>query len=328
MSWHFTPSVQEAHLTQERVDNLSNLFATSLEIYFSPDPSNGAGARGVAFVVNKRRLAGRKCKFEVLVPGRAIQIAYPWAAEKMINVLNVYAPNAANENAGFWGKIGEAWDADGGVKPDVMLGDFNVVESAHDRFPAHPDPAIATEALAGLLRRMHACDSWRTAHPNERLFTYRQVGSDRQSRLDRIYVKQAMMPKVADWANAGPGQLSDHQLVLCSIANYHAPVVGKGRWSAPLSLLDDEKFVSTMKKLGRELEMKLTDMAPRSVEVNPQVLFRDFKTELVLAARTRVKEWVPRLDKKIAYLKDHIRSLQSSTVPIEEDQAERTSETG
>lgn len=183
-------AVQEAHLTPERLDSLNALFATTLEIHCSPDPDNGAGARGVAFVVNKRKLAERKCTMNVLVPGRAIQLEYPWAAEKTISILNVYAPNAASENAGFWECLRENWTARAGTKPDIVLGDFNVVESALDRFPAHPDPAPATEALSALLRQLNACDSWRIAHPTECLFTFRQSGSDRQSRLDRIYVKK------------------------------------------------------------------------------------------------------------------------------------------
>lgn len=46
-------AVQEAHLTPERLDNLNTLFAASLLILGSPDPENGAAARGVAFVINK-----------------------------------------------------------------------------------------------------------------------------------------------------------------------------------------------------------------------------------------------------------------------------------
>lgn len=282
-------AVQEAHLTQECLENLNILFSTSLEIYCSPDPNNSAGARGVAFVVNKRKLAGRKCTTRVLVPGRAMQLEYPWAADRSISVLNVYAPNAANENASFWTDLGGAGGVGGATKLDVVLGDFNVVESALDRFPAHPDPAAATEALSALLVHLHVCDSWCTAHPTDRLFTFRQAGSDRQSRLDRIYIKQSVMPNVADWATVGPGQLSDHQLVVCSIANYHAPVVGKGRWAAPLSLLDDASFVSTMKELGHKLEEDLADMPPRSETANLQVVFKDFKSALAAAARKRVK---------------------------------------
>lgn len=126
---------------------------------------------------------------------------------------------------------------------------------------------------------------------------------------------------IADWATVGPGRLSDHQLVLCSIANYHAPTVGKGRWSAPLSLLDDTKFVNIMKTMGSDLEHELTSMAPRTESENPQTIFQNFKTALASAARKRIKEWAPKLDKKIADLKNHILSLQSSPEPIESDPA-------
>ncbi|EIW55711.1 DNase I-like protein [Trametes versicolor FP-101664 SS1] len=314
-------AIQEAHLSDERLEALNALFATSLEIHCSPDPENSTGARGVALVVNKRRLAGRKCVIREVVPGRAMQIEYPWSASKSITLLNVYAPNAVAENEKFWTDLRASWTERGCMKPDVVLGDFNVVESALDRYPAHSDPASATEALARMLKCINAHDSWRGAHPTERLFTFRQAGGERQSRLDRIYVKQSIIPKVADWLAVGPGRLSDHQLVICSIANYHAPVVGKGRWSAPLSLLDDAKFVGTMKRMGMDLTSKMACLGERTETENPQLLFDDFKRSLADAARKRVKEWVPKLDKKITHLREQVQALQSADVPSLEENA-------
>lgn len=312
-------AIQEAHLSEERLESLNALFAVSLKIYCSPDPENSTGARGVAYVINRRKLAGRECTVREVIPGRAMQLEYPWAAGKSIRILNVYAPNAAAENAQFWTTLRASWVEQGRAKPDVVLGDFNVVESALDRYPAHPDPACATEALSRMMRTINACDSWRTAHPTERLFTFRQAGSERQSRLDRIYVKQSIVPKVADWLAVGPGRMSDHQLVICSIANYHAPVVGKGRWSAPLSLLDDAKFTQTMRTLGADLSTRLAALGERTEKENPQLIFNDFKQALVTAARQRAKEWVPKLEMRIKHLREQVQGLQNSVGQSLED---------
>ncbi|EIW56836.1 DNase I-like protein [Trametes versicolor FP-101664 SS1] len=308
-------AVQEAHLTPERIDNLNELFASSLLILGSPDPENGAGARGVAFAINKRYLAGRDCKMDVLVPGRAASIAFPWTKDKFLHITNIYAPNATQDNAAFWVSLETTWAAPGRPRPDVMLGDFNMVENARDRIPERADPDSVTRALTSLLVATDLQDSWREAHPNERVFTFRQARSASQSRLDRIYVKRALRNATADWDVDSPGPLSDHLLVSLSIANYHAPHVGTGRWKIPLSILDDPVFMKSMRELGLELKDNLNNLVARSDEENPQTIFHTFKTKLANAARTRAKQWMPKIDQKIAALKEQQRAAQNPARP-------------
>ncbi|EIW59905.1 uncharacterized protein TRAVEDRAFT_20169 [Trametes versicolor FP-101664 SS1] len=150
-------AVQEAHLTPERIDNLNSLFAASLLILGSPDPENGAAARGIAFVITT--------------------ILLPWSKDKSISIANVYAPNAARENAAFWDELNAIWAVPGCRRPEVMLGDFNMVENALDRVPERADVDVVTCALSSLLSLTDLQDSWRKAHPNERSFTFRQPGS-------------------------------------------------------------------------------------------------------------------------------------------------------
>ncbi|EIW57009.1 DNase I-like protein, partial [Trametes versicolor FP-101664 SS1] len=292
-------AVQEAHLTPERVLNLNNLFAASLLILGCPDPDNGSGARGIAFVISKRHLAGRECSVDVVIPGRAAVLRLPWGREKTISIANVYAPNAATENAAFWDQLNMVWSDPGRTKPNVILGDFNMVENAIDRIPERADASAATNAITSLLTSLRMHDSWREAHPTERAFTFRQTNSDSQSRLDRIYVDLSLRHAAADWDIDSPGPLSDHYLVSLSIANYHAPHVGPGRWTLPLSLLDEPEFMGTMHRMGLELRENLTNIHTRTDTVNAQTIFHSFKIKLADAARTRAKTWMPKLDRKI-----------------------------
>ncbi|KAI9060722.1 DNase I-like protein, partial [Trametes sanguinea] len=305
-------ALQEAHLSDDRLNTLNTLFGTSLLILSSQDPDNDRGARGVAFVISKARLAERLCSTIEVVPGRALLLKYPWTPTKSITLLCVYAPNRPADNAEFWNAVHAELNRLHIAKPEILLGDFNVVESALDRSPAHADPTAATEALASLTLRLRVRDAWRCAHRNERCYTYKQQGGTCQSRLDRIYASSAVIPAIADWAVVGPGPLSDHQMVLCSIANYHAPKVGTGCWMAPLALLEDATFTKTMHALGRQLQTNLTDIVDRTADMNPQRVYQDFKVKLVKAARGRAKEWMPKLDKHIELLRQEVQRLRNA----------------
>ncbi|KAI0672125.1 Endonuclease/exonuclease/phosphatase [Trametes maxima] len=302
-------AIQETHLSKERTERLNRLFAASMEIISSPDPDRATGAKGVAFAINKKLLGDKKVQTHIEIEGRAMTLRYPWAPGKTITITNVYAPNRESENAEFWDVLRTKYENAPRNKPEVLLGDFNIVENPMDRIPARQDARIATEALTKILGVLNVGDSWRLAHPHEKAYTFRQNNSDSQSRLDRIYLKSGLLSKTADWNITGPGPHSDHQLVTLSIANYHAPAIGKGRWSAPLSLLDDAKFATTMRELGMKLQEDINSAPPRSDDCNPQKSLETFKESLLKEARKRIKEWIPKLDKKILTLRAQVHDL-------------------
>ncbi|KAI0349352.1 DNase I-like protein [Trametes cingulata] len=273
-------AIQEAHITEERLHALNTLFESQLRIIGSPDPRNQTGACGVAFAVSKRHLRERNVSVEILIPGRAILAVLPWSQERTIKILNVYAPNDARDNASFWDDLRRILISKPNLKPDVTLGDFNVVEGAMDRLPTREDPEAATTALGAMLNDLEQIDTWRRAHPHELQYTFLQRTPISQSRLDRIYVKRGLQPVIADWQCEPPGISTDHNLVSCSIANYHSPKVGKGRWAIPLWLLSDKDFAEKMKTLGGKLAEEMGTISERTKENNPQVLWNDFKKNL------------------------------------------------
>ena len=89
----------------------------------------------------------------------------PWQGDSVVNILAVYAPNVAQENTTFWSALSDKWEAGGLPIPDVMLGDFNVVEEAIDCLPPHQDNAQGVSKLVGF-KSMHTLqDSWRHCNP-------------------------------------------------------------------------------------------------------------------------------------------------------------------
>ncbi|KAI9058607.1 DNase I-like protein, partial [Trametes sanguinea] len=282
-------AVQEPHLTPERLLALQTLFSDQLLIHSSPHPDNPSGAGGIALVISTRRAAAAIPPPIALIPGRALVLDYPWSASRTLRILAVYAPNAPAENAAFWLHLRDLTTTPGFKRPDILLGDFNVVEDANDRLPAHPDSTAATAALAALLQPHQLLDSWRNAHPSDRAYTFNQLGRPSHSRIDRIYVRSTLQSAAADWSTSLVGLVTDHALVSLSLANYQTPSIGPGRWSLPPLLLTDKPFLDTMRDLVMSFQHDLLTSGPRTATSNPQTLFYGFKTKLVAAARARAK---------------------------------------
>ncbi|KAF9539431.1 hypothetical protein CPC08DRAFT_770971 [Agrocybe pediades] len=122
--------VQEAHLDERREHDLQELFQRQLTILNSADPENPR-ARAV--------------------PGRAMLARVKTAADKTLTILNVYAPNRDEENRTFWETLNAYFEQNPAHKPDIMAGDFNIVEDRIDRLPMRDcDPEATVNALDDL----------------------------------------------------------------------------------------------------------------------------------------------------------------------------------
>ncbi|KAH9850895.1 Endonuclease/exonuclease/phosphatase [Lenzites betulinus] len=178
-------AVQETHLTQENADILNELFESSLKIFVSPDPESPTSARGVATVVNKKIFdVDSGVTVKQIIPGRALSISLKWGANASIQIINVYAPNGPSENARFWAEVDTRMLENRGGRPDIMLGDFNMVEAQEDRAPARSDPSGTNASLATLRSNHNLIDGWRRTNPGKRCFTFAQQATGSQSRID------------------------------------------------------------------------------------------------------------------------------------------------
>ncbi len=154
-------AIQETHLNETSVNELNNQFNQRLRIINSQDPVNPSAGRGVAIILNKRLTSWKQVIITHVIPGRALLISLPWKGGSAINILAIYAPNSTSENAAFWEDLISTWVNDNHPIPDIMLGDFNLVEEAIDRLPAHRDSTQAVDKLVDF-KDMHALqDGWR-----------------------------------------------------------------------------------------------------------------------------------------------------------------------
>ncbi len=305
-------ALQETHLTAERIETLNHLFEATLLIRGSCDAHNPTGARGVAFAVNKRLIDVDAVTFNEEEAGRALALTMKWTNGQTLKILNVYAPNDMMENSAFWTRRENAYLSGSQQRYDIVLGDFNVVTDPNDRLPPRRDLLAAQDSIGSFLRRADLLDGWRERNPSKRQYTYLQQATGSQSRIDRIYIRRAMMSKANDWSMEGPGFRTDHRMVTVGIANTGAPHQGKGRWAMPGALLTDKVFLNQMRELGRNLQGELDALGERSESVNPQRAYAAFKQKLVEAARKRAKCCVPQLDRKIGAIQGDIDRMSNS----------------
>ena len=312
-------ALQETHLTDERIQTLNRLFAATLLVIGSPDPTNATAARGVAFAINTRMIDTAELSVEEIVPGRVSVLSLKRGGEAHgLKIANIYAPNNMQENADLWRILNNRWSQDTRSRPNVMMGDFNMVEDAIDRLPMRTDDQRATAEFRDLRVLLNVTDGWREENGMERKFTYVQAATASQSRLDRIYATDEIREKSFDWMIRDSGILTDHSMVSCAVANYRTPFIGKGRWAMPAGLLQDEVFMEWLNKTGIALQEEV-GRGDRTDSRNPQTALKRFKDTVRDTARERVKQNVPKIDRRLTKLNEDLKATLSLIGQVDPD---------
>lgn len=253
-------AIQESHLTDDLVDNINRAFETKMKVFHSPLPET-RNAAGVAIVINRGIINADNVTCSEIIPGRAILTTIPWHANSKIKILNIYAPNDPGSNEDFWIKINEITTRNPHLKPDIMLGDFNLVEDSLDRLPCHHDDANAVAALGELKSNMNLIDGWRQTNPDKREYTHQHAPNASQGCIDRIYISNNMLSPSKDWDISPTNIETDHWMVSVKITTMEAPLIGKGRWQIPTYLFEDKDIMKKINKQGKKSlhEMKKPD---------------------------------------------------------------------
>ncbi|KAK0504431.1 hypothetical protein EDD18DRAFT_1032095, partial [Armillaria luteobubalina] len=235
-------TLQETHLTEDYMNEVHSLFGKRLSVYFSACRNNSSGRAGVAVVLNKDLVKTENVKVTELILGRAMLIQAPWHAGSLFTWLAIYAPNNDTENKEMWEHLAQSWLDLKLPMLDSMSGDFNFVEDAIDRLPAHEDSRALVDAFRAFKKQVHLKDGWQHINPEKQDYTYMQMsGIGSRSRIDRIYILEDILKNSNQWKICDPPIGTDHQVVSVHITHAQAPYVGKGRWIMPLHLLHNKK---------------------------------------------------------------------------------------
>jgi len=216
-------------------------------------PCNPCTSAGVAFVINKALICLKEYSITELDPGRAIMLKIKWLESCETSIVNIYVPYNRDKQPNFWANVITNRHTHRLPLPDFVLGDFNVMEDAIDRTPAHQDDQEAVEALRGVWREWNITDTWRLMNPTTRCFTYHANtnNSPIQSRLDRIYTSQHVTHHIFNWQTKPSAVPTDHWLVKVKFAPQDAPFIGSGRWTWPLYLLEKENLMTKVEERGK-----------------------------------------------------------------------------
>ncbi|KAF9472507.1 DNase I-like protein, partial [Pholiota conissans] len=300
--------LQETHLSPEDTESIHNLFGKRLQVYCSINPAQ-PNAAGIAIVINKDLAKSDTAQATELVPGRALLVVLPWHPNHTINILGIYAPNIPAENTYFWEKL--LLDLRDMPTPDIMLGDFNMVEDALDRLPPKRDARNSVEALSQIKLSAGLVDGWRNTYPTQLQYTYAQ--SVRQgaahSRIDRIYVKGLAMRFTGEWETCTPGIPTDHQMVTMRLSDQSLPFIGKGKWNFPLHLLSSKTCLNQLTELCAKALSDITDIIQWLPTYNAQTIFEKLKSDIKNYAIIEGRRATLAIDKQIASLSNQKYSI-------------------
>ncbi|KAF5378764.1 hypothetical protein D9615_006956 [Tricholomella constricta] len=271
-------------------------------------------AKGVAIILNKRTTKWREASTRDIVPGRALQIELPWREGAITKILAVYGPNTPSENAVFWATINNSYQTRNRTKPDILLGDLNMVEDSLDRFPPHEDHRPQTEALLDLKNCLRLLDGWRQTHPTTIDHTFRMGRTTTVSRIDRIYVTEKILKRSFNWKIEQTGISTDHKMVSMEFLDYRNVYLGKGRKQIPLFLLKNKNVMRDYKKTCLAFSDKFeASTANRTNGNNPQTEWKIFKDQTRAFFIRRAKTETSKLDRKIEECKSKIDITTNDT---------------
>ncbi|EJD43863.1 DNase I-like protein, partial [Auricularia subglabra TFB-10046 SS5] len=233
----------------------------------------------------------KEVEHRVLIPGRAIMIKFEWHGGDYITMVGVYAPTDKAQNDRMWATLEEVLHADG-IRPDVLMGDFNFVEDPIDRYPAGLGAIDSPETFASLKRSLSTVDGWRTTFPSTIEWTWRNSARSSMSRIDRIYLTRPLNASSREWKISITGiTKDDHSRVQTDITHSCAPESGPGRWSMREFLTRDKDFMTEVNKQGLELHRRMSNITSgsRTPESNAQRLWHSFKVQIASLAKERTR---------------------------------------
>ena len=300
-------AVQETHLTDELAERFNNLFGNNNLLESSPDPST-CNARGIAIVVNKHLINTDKIQTTTVVPGRALVTKIPWHDNQYITILAIYAPNSPREIRDFWTTIQSKLDDDPDLEPDITMGDFNLVEDAIDRMPSRPDDPQTTEILREFKIKHSLIDGWRQANLEEKGYTWSRESDGTQSRIDRIYIREAYFNDCVAWKIEPAPIPTDHDLISAQISTPSTPEIGRGRWAIPPRLIKHREIKKEIQQMSRKLQNDIENLQTRTPQTNPQVILQEFKDKIRETLRKHEKKLQPMITNKIAKLTETLRN--------------------
>ncbi|KAJ3895379.1 Endonuclease/exonuclease/phosphatase, partial [Lentinula edodes] len=310
--------VQETHMTEPKRAQTEHVFRKQMKIFASNHPTNPTAAGGVAVVLNKQFLPTTGAESKEIVPGRALLVKTDWHRGEKITVLAIYAPNVTandgTESAAFWEELRSFFERPENRqwRPDLVAGDFNMVEDAIDRLPMRNDPYETRDKLDDLKMELRICDGWRNTYPADKVFTFSR--NESQSRLDRIYVTDKLLQSSSQWRITPVGiDGVDHEMVSVRVAHEDAPKIGRGRWSMSTKTLRNKDFRAFAKQRGCQAVEEVDTLPVRTGQQNAQRILTEYIKDITRKAREIERTQISEYQQEISRVQREIRQIGSTS---------------
>jgi hypothetical protein len=132
------------------------------------------------------------------------------------------------------------------------------------------------------------------------------------SHLDRIYASATRTHSLSRWEHEHTTIPSDHKMVSVLFAPLQAPHIGKGRWTWPLGLLNDDKLTLKIAELRINLQREIPSLPGDRSMGNIQRLWEDFKQNICREAKASAKVQLAKIQNRITAIKDKITQENNS----------------
>ena len=170
--------------------------------------------------------------------GRSIGLQCEIDGASTTRILGIYAPNTDTQNQLFMEALAQRVSEE---KADIVLGDFNKVESAEDRNPPRSEEPRVLRALENLHNTWNYIDGWRETWPSKLGYSYHSSNEWlSSSRIDRIFVTPRVFRACSNWKIGDFLHWTDHRLVSVDYCPKRVLKMGKGQWYLNTSLLETE----------------------------------------------------------------------------------------
>ncbi|KAK0467571.1 Endonuclease/exonuclease/phosphatase [Armillaria novae-zelandiae] len=297
-------TLQETHLSRDYADEVLQMYGKSMEIFFSADERNPTGKAGVAVVLNKNLIQTEGVVTTDLILGRALFIQVPWHRGTYFNWLAIYTLNDDSESKLMWDKLTTEWETCRLPRIDGMSGDFNLVEDALDRLPAHEDQRAVVEAFMNFRRNMNLRDGWRNANPDTKDFTFTQMaGNFSRSRIDRIYVSVPQMEDCEKWEIKDPPLSTDHRAI------YRAICRERTMDNAATSP-EKREAIKEIEAIVKEMASNIQNINERRTEgTNLQTIYAEGKKRMIQVLQRYAKCSIPVKKAKMEQLQAELDAI-------------------
>ena len=267
--------VQESHLNVEETDALNERFKKAIILNNGSSTVKG----GVTFVLNKDLVNGMRWEHTPIIEGRVSRLEIETEKDRGMNIVLLYAPNEDKDKANFWNTLKLKLEELGELENLVMLGDFNSVENALDRYPHREDDGKVKQEWKKIKDKFKLVDGWRMHNPLKKDYTYMQKSTGSMSRIDRIYMNKRTCLYGYNWNHVETG-ISDHNMVTVDVLKEKLPFIGKGVWRMYQDDIDNKIVIKRITKLLKVTNDRMNEIKEGKREDSIQRIWMKAKKEI------------------------------------------------